>query len=108
MVWPSHKNHENLYPTNNSTFTIFKILHFISPVHIYLQALLEWEPPSFHKELQIKGFQIYVDNKTLGGVRSKDTRQMLINNMVAGKNYLPFILVDIFGVIPLFQVYFLC
>ncbi|XP_063446523.1 uncharacterized protein LOC134726026 isoform X8 [Mytilus trossulus] len=49
------------------------------------QALIEWDQPSFHKDLQIKGFQIYVDNKPLGRVRNKDTRQMLINNMVAGR-----------------------
>lgn len=50
-----------------------------------LQALLEWEPPRMHEDLQLKGYQIYVDNKPLGSVRSKDTRQMMINNMIPGK-----------------------
>ena len=60
-------------------------MNFSILLMVILQALIEWDPPNFHKDLQIKGFQIYVDNKALGNVRSKDTKQMLINNMVAGE-----------------------
>ena len=38
-----------------------------------------------HEDLQLRGYQIYVDNKPLGNIRNKDTRQMMINNMVPGK-----------------------
>ena len=38
-----------------------------------------------HEDLQLRGYQIYVDNKPLGAIRNKETRQMMINNLVPGK-----------------------
>ncbi|XP_052779768.1 uncharacterized protein LOC128217013 isoform X4 [Mya arenaria] len=49
------------------------------------QALLEWDPPRMHEDLTLRGYQIYVDNKPLGNIRNKDTRQMMVNNLVPGK-----------------------
>ncbi|XP_046358181.2 uncharacterized protein LOC124136325 [Haliotis rufescens] len=56
----------------------------IVSVDLY-QAIAEWDPPSVHPDLKLKGYQIYVDNKPLGGVRSSDVRQMVINNLIPGK-----------------------
>ncbi|XP_067685414.1 uncharacterized protein [Haliotis asinina] len=56
----------------------------IISVDLY-QAVAEWDPPSMHPDLKLKGYQIYVDNKPLGGVRSSDVRQMVINNLIPGK-----------------------
>ncbi|KAH9503746.1 hypothetical protein Btru_066540, partial [Bulinus truncatus] len=49
------------------------------------QVSLEWLDQSNEKGLQIKGYQIYVDGKPLGGRRSSDVRKMTINNLVPGK-----------------------
>ncbi|XP_012935394.1 uncharacterized protein LOC101845075 isoform X2 [Aplysia californica] len=49
------------------------------------QACLEWEEPVMENGMKLKGYQIYVDRKPLGGRRSPDIRQMVINNLVPGK-----------------------
>ncbi|XP_041347758.1 uncharacterized protein LOC121367568 [Gigantopelta aegis] len=49
------------------------------------QACIEWVPPSVHSDMKLKGFQIYVDNKPLGAIRSSDVQQMIVNNMIPGK-----------------------
>ncbi|KAL5013163.1 hypothetical protein ScPMuIL_007433 [Solemya velum] len=56
----------------------------VSSVDLY-QVLLAWEPPEMHHDLHLRGYQIYVDQKPLGGLRNKDVRQMMINNMMPGK-----------------------
>ena len=51
------------------------------------QACLEWEEPKLDNGMKIKGYQIYVDNKALGSMRSPDIRQMVINNLVPGQSH---------------------
>ena len=31
MDWPTHENHDNWYPTNNSTFTVYEFQLFYRP-----------------------------------------------------------------------------
>ena len=39
-VWPTHKNHENLYLTNNSTFTVlYKCAHILNGLHIFNERM---------------------------------------------------------------------
>ncbi|KAK6994911.1 fibronectin, partial [Biomphalaria glabrata] len=49
------------------------------------QVCLEWAEQANEKGLQVRGFQIYVDEKPLGKGRSADVRKMTINNLVPGK-----------------------
>ncbi|XP_055882729.1 uncharacterized protein LOC106055997 isoform X2 [Biomphalaria glabrata] len=49
------------------------------------QVCLEWAEQANEKGLQVRGFQIYVDEKSLGKGRSADVRTMTINNLVPGK-----------------------
>ncbi|XP_048739977.2 uncharacterized protein LOC125654190 isoform X5 [Ostrea edulis] len=49
------------------------------------QATVQWDPPRLQSGLELLGFKIYVDNKVLRGLQRKDTRQMVINDLVPGK-----------------------
>ncbi|XP_076447663.1 uncharacterized protein LOC143284653 isoform X3 [Babylonia areolata] len=49
------------------------------------QACIAWEAPSMHENARLRGYQIQVDGKPLGGLRNPDIEQMVINNLVPGK-----------------------
>ncbi|CAL1538548.1 unnamed protein product [Lymnaea stagnalis] len=59
------------------------MLH-VTKVDTY-QACLEWKEQEQGAGLKLIGYQIYVDGNPLGGRRSPDVRQMVVNNLVPGK-----------------------
>ena len=46
-----------------------------------LQVTVEWEPPQMDRGLELHGYEIYVDRKLLRRLLTKDTRQMIINDL---------------------------
>ncbi|XP_025107507.1 uncharacterized protein LOC112572161 isoform X5 [Pomacea canaliculata] len=49
------------------------------------QACIAWEPPEMHENARLKGYQINVDGKPLGGLRNPDIQKMVINNISPGR-----------------------
>nr|XP_034305803.1 uncharacterized protein LOC105321045 isoform X1 [Crassostrea gigas] len=49
------------------------------------QATVQWDPPRLQSGLELLGYKIFVDNKVLRGLQRRDTRQMVINDLVPGK-----------------------
>ena len=41
VVWPTHENHENWYPTNNSTFTVSSNPHLITLIIFCLKFKID-------------------------------------------------------------------
>lgn len=70
--------HRNLFH-----FDIFNEICFI------LQATVQWDPPRLQSGLELLGYKIFVDNKVLRGLQRRDTRQMVINDLVPGRSSLP-------------------
>ena len=48
------------------------------------QTCIAWEAPALHENSRLRGYQIQVDGKPLGGLRNPDIEQMVINNLVPG------------------------
>lgn len=59
------------------------------------QATVQWDPPRLQSGLELLGYKIYVDNKVLRGLQRRDTRQMVINDLVPGKTHLPLLIMSI-------------
>ncbi|KAK3103976.1 hypothetical protein FSP39_023382, partial [Pinctada imbricata] len=51
----------------------------------YYQVTVEWEPPHMDKNLELHGYEVYVDKKLLRRLLTKETRQMIINDLEPGK-----------------------
>ena len=58
------------------------------------QATVQWDPPRLQSGLELLGYKIYVDNKVLRGLQRRDTRQMVINDLVPGKTHLPLLIMS--------------